>query len=723
MISVFGCATAALGIFARITLAQMLPFQHYKVEPIDPREAFVEGYRAYRSRDWPMVIERMQLATSQVPDLEDYALFYQSRAQRENGDLAGAVANLQRLTASYPQSVLVDRGELDYADLELKLMRADLALAAARTVADRTKDADLEQQARLMEARALAVTGDFHGAYTQAQSVRGRFPTGPADATARSLAYSILAAHPSVADTDTLDYKQTEGALLLREGRAAAALEQLAAALAMEPPLAVRAELVWLEAQASRGSPESRRAALIRYLTLAPGGAHAATALDALAHSWWHSGNTELAREYFNRLLRGFPDSTLAPAAMLEIGRTYEDDGDREAARAQYQRLLARYPNSDAAIDARFRAPFMLYMLKRYDAAAGEFATDSARAAAGARDMFGYWNARALEASGEQLQAQTIYQRVALSIDSNYYPALAERKVHLGPAVFPAALASDPVAAGIPLASGLAQFHLTRAIALRNMGLRDLETPELRAVEKNSASDPALRNFVLAEYLAAGAWYEAITTATLLGTRGEINPHVAERMRYPRGYWDLVSEVAARNSLDPYLVLALIHQESLFNPQARSVSDARGLMQLLPTTADHWAPQAGVAGSALDLYDPSLNLRVGTVYLRNLMSMLEGDQFKAVAAYNGGEHAVAGWEAKFPGDDDQWVENIEFRETCAYVKHVIGGLREYRLIYSPGLAPTSVVSPELATPPAASIPRPLPPMAPSLRTLPPVPSP
>jgi soluble lytic murein transglycosylase len=300
--------------------------------------------------------------------------------------------------------------------------------------------------------------------------------------------------------------------------------------------------------------------------------------------------------------------------------------------------------------------------------------------------MFGYWEARALEANGEMAQARAIYQRVALSIDSNYYPALAEQKVHLSPLEFPAALAADPAATEMPPAAEGARFHLVRAIALRDLGLRELEAPELRALEAHAAGNAALRDFVLAEDLAAGAWYDAITTATRLTARGEINLAEAERLRYPRGYWDQVSQVAASNNLDPYLVLALIHQESLFNPKARSGSDARGLMQLLPTTAERWAPQAGVS-APLDLYDPSLSLRIGMVYLRNLLAMFDGNQFKAVAAYNGGEHAVAGWAAKYPGDDDQWVENIGFHETRDYVKKVIGGRREYRLIYAPAQTP------------------------------------
>ena len=689
------CLIVSLSI-SRNAPAQMFPFERNKVEPIDPRQAFVEGYHSYQRHDWLATIERMQLVASRVPDLVDYALFYLGLAQRQNGDLASAAATLARLTGSYPQSVLANQAALDYAEIELTLARPDLALAAARTVADRTGDTAADERAQMLVARALEASRDFHGAYAVAQSLRERFPGGAAEGAARDFAYQILAAHPRVANTETLDYKRAEGALLLREGRPAAALQELTAALAMGPPLALRTELVWLEAEAARASPESQRAALSRYLALAPRGAHAAAALSALAHSWWHTDNTELAREYFNRLLRDFAGSPLAPEALFEIGRTYEDDGDCAAARTQYQRLIVRYPASAAATDARFRAPFMLYMLRRYDVASAEFAQGATHAdTAAQRDMFSYWEARALESNGEEVQARATYQHLAGSIDSNYYPTLAELKVPAAaPAAFPATLASDPVASVMPPASGLAQFHLLRAVALRDLGLRDLEAAELRAVDNYAVGNPALRDFVLAEYPAAGAYYDAINAATRLAARGEINPYVAERMRYPRGYWDQVSPAAARNSLDPYLVLALIHQESLFDPAARSGSDARGLMQLLPATARRWAPDAGVSGAALDLYDPALSVRIGTVYLRNLMGMFGGDQFKAVAAYNGGEHAVAGWVAKYPGDDDQWVENIGFHETRDYVKKVIGGLREYRLLYS-----TAQVAAPISTPP------------------------
>jgi soluble lytic murein transglycosylase len=681
---------------ARFMLAQLLPFERNKVEPIDVRKAFVEGYEAYKRRDFLAVIGRMQLAATNLPELADYALFYLGSAERDNGDMQNAADTFRRLTLTCPQSVLADAAGVEYARLELKLGHPEFALPEATRVADRTIDPAVEQNARLVMAHALLATNDFRAAYGEAQTIRQKFPGGSADPEARALAYSILTEHPQVDNTSLLEYHSSEASLLLREGQSAMALRQIRAGLALEPPLSIRTELTWLLAGASRGNPEAARAAFAQYLALAPGGPHAPAALSAIAHLYWRTDDTADARYYFARIVRDFPASALAPNSMFEIGRTYEDDGALESARAEYLRLVKRYPGSEVATDARFREAFMLYLLKRYDEASEEFSEARARAAAGSeRDMFGYWEARALEQSGENVEARKLMRTVALSSESNYYPGLAATRVDVSPDVLPAAAAPDLFAGTPPAAEGLAQFHLNRVVIFRELDLRELEPAELRAVEANAGASAALRYFVLAEFQNSGAWYDAIVLATRMAARGEISKSTAERVRYPRGFWDLISGTAGSHGLDPYLLAALIRQESLFNPQARSVSDARGLMQLLPSTAERYAASAGVAASPLDLFDPTVSVQLGATYLRALLGMFGGDMFKAVAAYNGGEHAVAGWIAKYPGDDDQWVENIGFHETRDYVKKVIGGMREYQLLYqSRSGTPTSIPAPQ-----------------------------
>jgi soluble lytic murein transglycosylase len=674
-----------------IELAQRLPFEPNKIEPIDPKTAFLEGYQAYKHRDLIATIGRMRLAAAQLPDLADYALFYLASAERDNGDSQAAADDFDRLMVSYPQSVWFGDACLEYARLELKLGHSDYAIEAANRVVNTTADPGVEQNARLTMAHALLATNSWHAAYHQAQLIRQKFPAGPADRPARELAYAILKAHPQVINVPPLEYHRTEAALLLREGQDTAALGQARAAMALKPPRSIQAELMWFSAEASRSTPDRMTAELLRYLELAPRGAEAARALDRLAHLYWHENDTDAARLYFRRLLQDFPHDELAPTAMFESGRTYEEDGNLQSARFEYLDLVGRYPGTEAAADGRFRAGFMLYMLGRYHQAAAEFSDSRAHAAASsARDMFAYWQARALENIGEKAEAQRLFETLAVSTDSNYYPALAAMRINQTAHVLSAAFAPDLTAGVVPTVSGPLQFHLTRVAALRSLGLRKLEAPELRAAEGHISGNSTLQKFVLAELQNVGAWFDAIRMAMRMEARGEINSATAERIRYPRGFWDLVAAAADHNQLDPYMVTALIRQESLFNPEARSTSDARGLMQLLPTTADRYIAAAGITASPLDLYDPNISIQLGTVYLHALMGMFGGDIFKVVAAYNGGEHAVSQWSARYPGDDDQWVENIGFHETRDYVKKVIGGMREYQQLYgSPSAVSTS----------------------------------
>lgn len=646
----------------------------------DPRQAFLEGYKAYRARDLEFAAASLSFAADRAPPLADYALYFLGSAERDLGREVEAEAAMRRLVGIYPQSVFAERGNLELGELELKAGRAGEASASASRVVGRTGDPEVEQDARLLLARALLASNDARGAYEQLEVLRNKHPRSRADSDARALERALLAAHPEIVNTDTIEYHRVEGELLLKEGLASEALAQVDAALTRSPPPALRAELLWLEARTVHSNPPRAKRALTDYLALAPTGPDAPAALDKLARVYWNEDDTARARIFFRRLVREFPSSRLAPDAMFAIGRTFEDEGKFKKARSQYDRLYARYPSSEAALEARFRAAFTCYMSGEYRNAAWRFGATAERIGPGAeRDMFFYWNARALERSGAVERAHSIFHRLALSIESNYYPALASRRVGVRPAFFPAALEPGFAPQAPPTLAGDAGFHLTRTLALRALELRELEPAELKALEGYTPSVPALRGFVLVGYREAGAWYGAIEAATRMVKRDEIGTETAERFRYPRGYWDLIAPVAELKRLDPYLLLSLTRQESLFNPQARSSADARGLMQLLPVTAHRVARSSDP--DRLDLYNPATSVELGTSYLRLLLDMFRGDEFKAIAAYNAGEHAVRNWSVKFPGDDDQWVENIGYRETREYVKKVIGGLREYQLLY------------------------------------------
>ena len=160
----------------------------------------------------------------------------------------------------------IDAGELMLADNLLKLGRSAEASEVASRLSARGPEASIEQGARLTEGRALVALGNPKSAYAQLMELRDKYPRSDSDADARVLVHQILAAHPEVADTNSLAYHRDESRLLLREGALSEADEQANAGIAMSPEPAVRAELVWVTARALKPEPDRAAARHSRVL-------------------------------------------------------------------------------------------------------------------------------------------------------------------------------------------------------------------------------------------------------------------------------------------------------------------------------------------------------------------------------------------------------------------------------------------------------------------------
>jgi soluble lytic murein transglycosylase len=132
-------------------------------------------------------------------------------------------------------------------------------------------------------------------------------------------------------------------------------------------------------------------------------------------------------------------------------------------------------------------------------------------------------------------------------------------------------------------------------------------------------------------------------------------------------------------------VTALIRQESRFEPQIESVVGARGLMQVMPSTADWIQGQTGIAIASLD--NPEDNLNLGTWYLDYTHREYDNHSLYAVASYNAGPGNVADWIARDNYRDvDEFVDRIPFPETQGYVESVFGGYWNYLRLYNPEIA-------------------------------------
>jgi peptidoglycan lytic transglycosylase len=158
----------------------------------------------------------------------------------------------------------------------------------------------------------------------------------------------------------------------------------------------------------------------------------------------------------------------------------------------------------------------------------------------------------------------------------------------------------------------------------------------------------------------------------------ETKPGWYARIIYPLEYETIVRAHARNYHLDPALLAAVIYQESKYRSDVRSDSGAIGLMQLLPDTAKGIAVHTGGTHFRVeDLYDPELNVRYGSWYLRHLLDKYR-DEKTALAAYNAGQRNVDRWRRQRRG--------IAFGETRHYVSRVEDLKRIYRRAYPSRLA-------------------------------------
>jgi soluble lytic murein transglycosylase len=152
---------------------------------------------------------------------------------------------------------------------------------------------------------------------------------------------------------------------------------------------------------------------------------------------------------------------------------------------------------------------------------------------------------------------------------------------------------------------------------------------------------------------------------------------------YPLTNWNEIKNWSTQRGLDRYQIAGFIRQESVFDPRAKSHANAYGLMQLLLPTARSVARKYGssaTVNSPEDLYYAPTNIELGTGYIRDQFEKFGRVEYVAVA-YNAGPGRVSPWRASLPIEIDEFVEEIPFRETKAYVQGIIRNSAQYRRLY------------------------------------------
>jgi soluble lytic murein transglycosylase len=252
-----------------------------------------------------------------------------------------------------------------------------------------------------------------------------------------------------------------------------------------------------------------------------------------------------------------------------------------------------------------------------------------------------------------------------------------------------AGVSSEPLKDGDTAAIGATRVDISqqtayrRAIELKTLGLDADAAQEVTVLTDRYSRDPDALVALSTMLNEVGAYHQALRLARarfrdqLERTGGTFAPSLWS-VAYPTGLLPTIKLQGAKG-VDPYLIAAIIREESQYDVKAVSRVGAIGLMQVMPATANNVAQRVGLPTVRReDLFDQETNIRIGVRYVEQLMEQFAGNVVYTIASYNAGPLAVGNWVAQYRGQgQDEFVELIPYQETRQYVKRVLRSYREY----------------------------------------------
>ena len=378
----------------------------------------------------------------------------------------------------------------------------------------------------------------------------------------------------------------------------------------------------------------------------------------------------------------------------LFLGVWLEDEGDDEQAIATYQRAAQTGAATSVRGKALWRIGWIHYRTGRFIKAVDIFAqaVDGTEANGWTPQLL-YWMGRAQE-QREGSRAARVYDRLCRDYPLTYYGlVLGNCRQMVGSGeVSPSERESSSPEAGLngKLGRPRQDLHYRKAMELRVLGLQEDAVRELRWVARSGLRLHRHLLEVSRQLSEVGAVHEALRLMKinfpehLQGRRPQTSPTFWQ-VAYPMTYLPVI-ESYAEDPVDPYLVAAIIREESLYDVHAISPAGAVGLMQIMPATARNLTGKGGTLNTIRErLFEHQTNIRLGSRYLGILLRRFSENLLFAVAAYNAGPVVVSSW-IRERGDADpvEFVESIPYRETREYVKRVLRSYREYHRLGNHG---------------------------------------
>ena len=623
--------------------------------------------------------------------IADYALSMRAAALAQLGKHVEARAVYQELSQSYPTSLRARDAVLQAAEFLMKTSAEAVPLALKDLAA-----AD-DARALLVTAKAYEQTSDQTRALA---AYRRLYFYAPESAESAEAATAIVRLGSTTSPAST-EEAMTRADRLYNAKKFADALTAYPDAFAKFPATATNENQLrrGIAAYNLRRTPDA-----VSALNAIPSsaGETKAEAMFYLAQTYARAKQWEQARATAEEMRRSFPNSNFTPRAFVAVAQVAAD-GNNSGDASYFRRAAVNgFSNSIEVAQAQFDLAWESHQAKNY-AESSRMLTEHLAYYADKntdnRGRAGYWAARDSERAGKTAEARALYEAMLERYDANWYGYLAKQRLesisrNTQAKTFPAdsivtrAVANlKTVTVAEETAGAEEDTRISKADQLSNVGLDEWALKELTKAAEKTGDSPKVNLAIAQIYRSNDDNVRALNTLRRsFPDYSQMKPEEMTREQwdvfYPLAHWDIIVQESKARNLDPYQVAGLIRQETIFTTRARSGANAFGLMQVLVPTARLTARKYGVSReiTAESLYEPRLNIQLGTAYLKDQIDKFGRIEYVA-AAYNAGPGRAVQWRASLPLEMDEWAEAVPFKETRGYVQGVVRNRLQYLRLY------------------------------------------
>ena len=406
------------------------------------------------------------------------------------------------------------------------------------------------------------------------------------------------------------------------------------------------------------------------------------------ARMWRKKNDEHPMAKVVKQISKKYPSSDAHEDILLEISRAYKGNNKDEVAEIWWKKLLKNFPKRRSGEIAAWELAWYHYQQNNWETSL-KYINDGLRNGINNPEVaakFVYWQGKLAVLEKKQERAQRIFNNLLSWYPNTFYGMLAQRTMSsLVPKKIPYKEKdywhdNPPELKANEERTELEFAEFVMAAGDGNIGAKhirnlvDLKSPK-ELIWKSS--------LVLDEY----GEYRSLQTIVVNHYLGDlkripIQDQQVWTFAYPRPYWMDVQNFSKNAGIDPYLALAIMREESLYQADVVSPASARGLMQLMPYTGKRVAKIIGLQlKDEKDLFDPKINIQLGTSYLGQISKRF-GEVIQIAGSYNAGPGRMKEWLKRFPDRDlDEFVESIPYIETRNYVKRVFRTHQLYKAIY------------------------------------------